>query len=152
MLIRYATVTLRRIAENNTQLSDGTKIPKRTSLVVSNDWMWDSKYYENPETFDPYRFLKMRRTPGQETHAQFVSPSPEHLGFGLGTHACPGRFFAANEIKIFLCHMLLKYDFEFVKGTVPKHRRYGFALHADPQAKICIRRRREEIVLEDISD
>lgn len=143
---------MRREAEEIVKFSDGTTILKGTSLVVSNDWMWDSKYYDNPETFDPYRFLKMRRTPGQETHAQLVTVSPEHLGFGLGTHACPGRFFAANEIKIFLCHMLLKYDFKLVEGTVPQHRRYGFALHADPKAKICIRRRREEIVLEDISD
>lgn len=143
---------MRREAEDAVHLDDGTKIPKGTSLVVANDWMWDPKYYEDPETFDPYRFLKMRRTPGQENHAQLVSPSPSHLGFGLGVHACPGRFFAANEIKIFLCHMLLKYDFKLVEGTVPQHRRYGFALHADPQAKICIRRRREEIVLEDISE
>lgn len=143
---------MRRQAEETIHLSDGTEIPKDTSLVVASDWMWDSTYYDNPETFDPHRFLKMRRTPGQETHAQLVSPSPEHLGFGLGTHACPGRFFAANEIKIFLCHMLLKYDFKLVEGTVPQHRRYGFALHADSQAKNCIRRRHEEIVLEDISD
>lgn len=138
---------MRREAEDTIKLSDGTIIPKGTSLVVSNDRMWDSTYYDNPETFNPYRFLTMRRTQGQEARAQLVSPSPEHLGFGLGTHACPGRFFAANEIKIFLCHMLLKYDFKRAEDTVPQHRRYGFALHADPQAKICLRRRREEIVL-----
>lgn len=143
---------MRREAEDTIKLNDGTIIPKGTSLVVANDRMWDSTYYDSPETFNPYRFLEMRQTPGQEAHAHLVSPSPEHLGFGLGTHACPGRFFAANEIKIFLCHMLLKYDFKLVEGTVLQHRRYGFALHADPQAKIYLRRRREEIVLEDFSD
>lgn len=142
---------MRRRAEDNIRLN-GTEIPKGTSLAVSNNWMWDSHFYKNPEIFDPYLFLNMRQTPGQETHAQLVSPSPEHLGFGLGTHVCPGRFFAANETKIFLCHMLLTYDFRLADGTIPKHRRYGFALHADPRAKIAIRRRREEIVLDDIAD
>lgn len=114
--------------------------------------MWDEKFYENANTFDPYRFLKKRQTPGQGTHAQLVTPSVEHLGWGLGNHACPGRFFAANEMKVFLCHALLKYDFKLAKGSVPQLRRQGFALHADSSARIAIRRRREEIVLEDITD
>lgn len=32
------------------------------------------------------------------------------LGFGFGKHACPGRFFALNEMKIFVAHMVLNYD------------------------------------------
>lgn len=142
---------MRRLVEQDLQLSDGTKIPKNTGLVVAADWHWDSEFYENPRVFDPYRFLKMRQTPGRETHAQLVSPSPEHMGFGLGNHACPGRFFAANELKIFLCHMLLKYDFKLAEGSIPAPQKYGFAWNADPLAKISIRRRREEIVLEDFS-
>ncbi|CAN9385110.1 cytochrome P450 [Alternaria alternata] len=34
------------------------------------------------------------------------------LGFGFGRHACPGRFFALNEMKVFIAHMLLNYDVE----------------------------------------
>jgi cytochrome P450 len=37
------------------------------------------------------------------------------LGFGFGRHACPGRFFALNEMKIFFAHMLLNYDVEYMK-------------------------------------
>lgn len=115
--------------------------------MVSGDWMWDPTFYENPDTFDAYRFLKLRQTPGRETSSHLVSPSPEHLGFGLGKHACPGRFFAANEIKIALCHILLKYDLKLPENSVPRHRKYGLALQADPEAKIMVRRRREEINL-----
>jgi cytochrome P450 len=111
--------------------------------------MWDSEFYENPLSFDPYRFWKMRQTPGRENHAPLVCSSPEHMGFGFGNHACPGRFFASNEIKIFLCHMLLKYDFKLAEGSDPSPQRYGFAWNANPQAKISIRRRRGEVVLED---
>ncbi|KAJ5381499.1 uncharacterized protein N7496_003927 [Penicillium cataractarum] len=145
-------VFIRRIAEENIKLSDGTSIVKGTSLAVPNYWMWDEKFYENPNTFDPYRFLKKRRTPGQGTNAHLVSASAEYLGWGLGKHVCPGRFIASNEIKIFLCHALLKYDFKLAEGSIPQLRRQGFALHADDSAKVSIRRRREEIVLEDIFD
>jgi cytochrome P450 len=34
------------------------------------------------------------------------------LGFGFGKHACPGRFFALNEVKMFVAHMVLNYDVE----------------------------------------
>ena len=142
---------MRRLVGENIQLSDGTKITKGTSIMVAAEWMRDARFYDDPETFDAYRFLKMRQIPGKEAHAQFVSPSPEHLGFGLGNHACPGRFFVANEIKIALCHMLLKYDLKLAEGCAPQYRRYGFAFQADPMGKVSIRRRREEINLEDIS-
>lgn len=149
---RSIKVSLRRVATENTILSDGTQIAKGTSLAIRNDWMWDEKFYENANTFNPYRFLKKRQTLGQGAHAQLVTPSAEHLEWGLGIHACPGRFFAANEMKVFLCHALLKYDFKLAKGSVPQMRRQGFALHADSSARIAIRRRRGEIVLEDITD
>lgn len=30
--------------------------------------------------------------------------------FGYGKHACPGRFFAGNELKLILVKMLEKYE------------------------------------------
>lgn len=138
---------MRRLAQEEIKLSDGTVIPKGAFLVVSNDRMWDPNTYSDPETFDPYRFLKLRETAGHETSAQLVSPSPEHMAFGFGRHACPGRFFAANEIKIALCHILLKYEFKLAEGCEPRARKNGLSLNVDPLAKIAIRRRREEISL-----
>jgi cytochrome P450 len=54
----------------------------------------------------------MRRSgePGKENTLLLVSMIPEYIGFGYGIHACPGRFFAANEVKIALIFMLLNYD------------------------------------------
>lgn len=40
--------------------------------------------------------------------------------------------------------------FQACWGTVFEYRRYGFTMHADPQAKTVIRRCREEIVLEEV--
>lgn len=139
---------MRRVAEKNITLSDGTLIPQDTSLMVSAGSMWDDSIYPSPYKFDPYRFLRLREQPGHETSAQLVSPSPEHMGFGFGKHACPGRFFAANEIKIALCHILLKYEFRLTdewRGVKVVER--GMGLNAEHRAKMEIRRRSEEIEL-----
>ena len=37
------------------------------------------------------------------------------LGFGFGRHACPGRFFALNEMKVCIAHMLLNFEVEYMK-------------------------------------
>ncbi|KAI3531126.1 ent-kaurene oxidase [Colletotrichum filicis] len=107
---------IRRIALKDTKLHNGTKIPKGTKLIVSTSKSWDTDKYPNPEKFNSYRFLRMRKEQGLET-AQFVSTTPNALGFGMGKHACPGRFFAANELKIALSHILLKYDFKLAPGA-----------------------------------
>ncbi|KAJ1325847.1 tenellin biosynthesis cytochrome P450 monooxygenase [Microdochium nivale] len=39
-----------------------------------------------------------------------VSTSDKFMGFSHGSHACPGRFFAANQLKIALAHIALHYD------------------------------------------
>ncbi|KAF9887787.1 hypothetical protein FE257_009593 [Aspergillus nanangensis] len=142
-----SVATMRRFAEADISLSDGKIIPKGTFIFVANNQMWDPEVYADPTTFDPYRFLKLRETPGHATSAQLVSPSPAHMGFGFGKHACPGRFFAVNEVKIALCHILLKYEFRLTEGCTPTKMKMGVSLNADPFAKIDIRRREEEVEL-----
>lgn len=114
--------------------------------MVACNQMWDSSVYPEGDKFDGYRFLSLRQIPGKETSSQLVATSPEHMGFGHGKHACPGRFFAANEMKIALCHMLLKYDFKAVDECPPVLKR-GVSLLANPTGKVAIRRRKEEIAL-----
>src|SRR5579871_6099626 len=57
---------------------------------------------QNPNEFNPFRYLN-KNSPATRIERNY-------LIFGLGKHACPGRFFAINEIKIALHHLLLKYD------------------------------------------
>jgi len=138
---------MRRIALREITLSDGTIIPKNTTVAASESRMWDPSVYPQPEKWDGTRFLKLREESGKEHVAQLVSTSPEHLGFGHGQHACPGRFFAANEVKIALVHLLLKYEWRLPEGVVPKVRSFGFSLGADPFLKMEYRRRETEIEL-----
>ncbi|KAF6795342.1 trichothecene c-8 hydroxylase cytochrome p450 monooxygenase [Colletotrichum musicola] len=127
-------------------LSDGMKIPKGHQVVVSTDRMRDPSIYENPEVFDGYRFIRMREE-GQEAANQLVTTSINHLGFGHGEHGCPGRFFAANEAKIVISQLLLKYDMRLESDAEPVLLRFGFAEEADPNLKVLVKRREEEIAL-----
>ena len=58
------------------------------------------------------------------------------------------HFFASNEIKVALCHLLLKYDFDFVDGKVPEPIRFENSKSIDSKAEIKLRRRKEEIDLD----
>lgn len=139
---------MRRRAMADITLSDGTFIPRNTMLLVySSKQMRDPELYKNPEEFQADRFYDMRKVAGKENQAQFVTTSPEHMGFSHGQHSCPGRFFAANETKILLCHLLLKYDIRVTEGSPRDSVAFGFALIPNPAARLDIRRRKEEIDL-----
>lgn len=36
------------------------------------------------------------------------------LAFGTGKHSCPGRFFAAHEMKLMLAYLVQHYDVEYM--------------------------------------
>lgn len=113
---------MHRTTLDDVTLTDGTTLPKGASLKVFLDTHFNSSVYPEPHKFDAYRFLKLRGQEGQENSWQFVTTSAEHAGFGHGQHACPGRFFASNEVKIVLCYMLLKYDWRLKVGRPVQHR------------------------------
>ncbi|EON97550.1 putative cytochrome p450 protein [Phaeoacremonium minimum UCRPA7] len=140
--------TMRRIVEDPLELSDGTTLPRGAYTMVSFQNLRDPSIYPDPDVFNPRRFLDLRQQPGQENRWQLVSTSPEHLAFGHGLHACPGRFFASNEVKVALCHLLLKYDWKLADGIDrPKDIVYGSEMGVDGNAKVLFRRREEEVPL-----
>jgi cytochrome P450 len=148
--ISSTIAVLQRWTDKDVTLSDGTRVPRNTLLALAINRHWDEEFYPEPEKFDGYRFLQMRSKPGNENVAQFVSTSANHLGFGHGEHACPGRFFASNEVKIIMCHILLKYDWELIEGKHPKRMAYGWVLAADHSAPIRVRRRKEELDIDSL--
>ncbi|CEJ58143.1 hypothetical protein PMG11_06813 [Penicillium brasilianum] len=128
-------------------LHDGTVIPKGETINVVNTRVWDSAVYENPLEWDPYRFLRRRDSGDHAAH--LVSPTPDHMGFGLGKHSCPGRFFAATKIKILLCHILLKYDVKISDEASSKVVSSGNFLFPDATLRISVRRRQENLSIWD---
>jgi cytochrome P450 len=69
-----------------------------------------------------------------------VSTSADYQPFGHGRHACPGRFFAANELKLLLAYMVLNYDIEMLKER-PAGRWVGQTSLPNMKATIKVRRR-----------
>lgn len=141
----------RRQSAATFKLSNGLVIRKGDKIFVDHTNMWNEKFYENANTFDPYRFVRWREE-GNENIAHLVSTSEKHLGFGHGEHACPGRFFAANELKIALCHIVLKYEWKLPEGHDPKEIVFGSALASNPGMKFLIRRREPELDLSTLTD
>jgi cytochrome P450 len=99
---------MRRKAKRTVVLPDGTIIPQGQQIAV------DGYHMSDPDKFDIYRYYRMRTEPNptKASQAHLVSTGPDNLSFSHGVQGCPGRFFAANEMKIALCHLLLKYDWE----------------------------------------
>lgn len=139
--------TFRRQALKDVTLSNGLRIRKGQRVLFDTTHMRDAAYYDAPDTFDGYRFLRMREAPETRSAAQLVTTSVQHTGFGHGQWACPGRFFAANEIKILLCHLLLKFDWKLAEHREPTPVYFGLMVLPDPTAKLLIKRRRAEIDL-----
>nr|QKX96248.1 CYP68J5 [Aspergillus ochraceus] len=137
--------SFRRQATNDIKLKSGFVIKKGTRVVIDSTHMWNPEYYTDPLQYDGYRYFNKRQTPGEDKNALLVSTSANHMGFGHGVHACPGRFFASNEIKIALCHIILNYEWRLPDGFKPQPLNIGMTYLADPNTRMLIRPRKAEI-------
>ncbi|KAJ5029007.1 cytochrome P450 [Bipolaris maydis] len=99
-------LSMKRIAAEKVTLADGTVINKGDYTVVNGKNMADPPIW--PE-----------------------SESPDHMGFGHEDQACPGCFFAANELKIAM--------------YVTPLQEFAEAITIDPNNKVRFRRRQEEL-------
>ncbi|KAK0615418.1 Cytochrome P450 monooxygenase pyr3 [Lasiodiplodia hormozganensis] len=114
----FGPTSLHRRVERPVTLSDGTFLPKGCITAFPTLVMHDPEMYgPDPLKFDGRRYLRMRQQPGQENKGQFVTTSADHFGFGHGKFACPGRFMAANVLKIMIVHLLLRYDWKLAEGA-----------------------------------
>ncbi|KEQ78830.1 putative P450 monooxygenase [Aureobasidium pullulans EXF-150] len=112
----------------------------------------DATFYERPEVYDAFRFSQSRfanqvyhhgpdgSRPSQST-PDLTTTSDTFLVFGHGRHACPGRFFASQEMKLMLAHVVLNYEVE-IKGPRPENRDIGTASLPDNTVQIAVRPRR----------
>lgn len=66
--------------------------------------------------------MRQNGTPTDHARNQFVTTNESNLMFGYGRHACPGRFFAANEIKLILARLILDYDIKLPNGETERYK------------------------------
>ncbi|KAI0254422.1 cytochrome P450 [Lactifluus subvellereus] len=111
-------VIMPRLALRPFTFSNGVTVPAGTLVAVpASAAHRDEETFTKPDEFDGFRFSKLRERDGDLTSRhQVISTSAEQLSFGLGRHTCPGRFFAANEVKALLAHMVVTYDMKFEEG------------------------------------
>ncbi|KAJ7755767.1 cytochrome P450 [Mycena olivaceomarginata] len=124
----------------------GTAMARRNATVgVSMDGLhFDEAYYDHVNEFDAFRFSRAREEPGYgekpHTNEDLITTSVHWLPFSHGIHACPGRFFAANNIKMILAQILLNYDIQPFPSR-PPNISLGDISVVPVKAKMMIRRR-----------
>ncbi|OTA14025.1 hypothetical protein BTJ68_15600 [Hortaea werneckii EXF-2000] len=123
--------SMNRLVKSDVQLSDGTVLPAGARIMIAPRYL-DPDVYEEPLKFDAYRFLREREKPGQRSTWVWSWP------------AClSGRFFASNEIKIALAHLLLKYDWRADPTDKTSEMQFEGNVMTDPKVKVQLRRRAE---------
>ena len=84
-------MTLSRKALKDFMFSDGTFIPKGTSVAAATlSLHHDKNFYDNPDVFEPFRFADILEEDGKGPKHQFASTSTEYLPFGHGRYAWYG--------------------------------------------------------------
>ncbi|KAH8092525.1 cytochrome P450 [Cristinia sonorae] len=145
------SIVMTRRALQDFTFSDGTFVPRGAFVsAAATATHYDVENYDRAGEFDPWRFSSARaQGEGEGTKHQMVSTSKEYVPFGHGRHACPGRFFAANELKAMMAHVVVTYDVSLEgesessgQGKVPDPMWVVTALVPNPTAKVLFRRRR----------
>ncbi|KAJ7845586.1 cytochrome P450 [Mycena leptocephala] len=137
-----SAVAILREVVKDFALSDGTTVPAGTLVGVPIlAEHHDKANHVNADTFDPFRFSRMREEMGEGFKCNMVTPSSDFLAFGIGRHACPGRFFAVNEQKLIMSHVIMTYDFKLKDGVRPEDEWVAMIGGANSTAEVMFRRR-----------
>ncbi len=112
-------------------------LPRGTKLIPSNYWiMHDPKYWSNPESFIPERFI--------HEDSKSFEPDERCIPFGMGKRNCLGKNLAQVEFFLFLAGFVQ--SFEFVLPTEVAARELeptvGFILGC-PDYNIVLKERRK---------
>lgn len=119
-------------------LSDGTYLPYGVRVCFASHAIQtdSSAYPDRPDEWDAFRFSRPReeyqarveagadpehlRKVLEQKNTALIATGGDWLSFGHGRHACPGRFFASQEMKLMLAHIVMNYDIA-IEGGRPKN-------------------------------
>ncbi|KAF9458999.1 cytochrome P450 [Collybia nuda] len=146
-------LTMLRKAVAPYSFADGTTIPAGTTVAAATSAIHiNPNVYDDPETFDPWRFSSMRERAvnsddsvtreADDMRFRFTGTGPGYLAFGGGRHVCPGRFFVSIVMKAFIARLIMDYDLKMeCEGVRPKDEWFGSNCVPNRHAKIMFRRR-----------
>ena len=110
---------------------------------------FDDQFYNEAAKFDAFRFSRAReaaeaaKDEGKDVpvlNEDMVTTSPHFLAFSHGVHACPGRFFAANQLKLLLATFVMNYDVKPLASR-PPNTPLGDVMIPPIKATMFVRRR-----------
>ncbi|KAL2043499.1 hypothetical protein N7G274_003806 [Stereocaulon virgatum] len=150
----FTVVSLMRVisATNGLKLDDATVIPKGVRVGAPMQAIHhDSSFYHDPFRFNAFRFSETCESPrprGQphqnraqtRTKELSTNTNEKFLTYGIGRHACPGRFFASQMMSLALAYVVQNYDVEHISKR-PKSQPILNILMPPTSATIRIRRR-----------
>ncbi|RPA97481.1 cytochrome P450 [Choiromyces venosus 120613-1] len=141
-----STITMMRKSLIPYTFSDGTHLPTGTWIAAPATALQRSLLsIPNPAVFNGFRWERLRveeEEAGRPGRYAAVTTSFEHLVFGHGKHACPGRFFAVNELKVLLAHVVGRFEMRCLpEQGRPKNWIFGVACRADPEGVVEFRLR-----------
>ena len=157
---------MRKVMVDNLYTEDGILLPKGAMVsILAHPAQCDGDVYDEPLKFDPFRFSRIReqssgtstpvsvsdsgetRTGSKDGSLTAVSTGPQHLIFGHGRHACPGRFLLDFELKMILYYLFLNYEVELLpeyEGKRPEVQWVAEAMMPPGNGKIRVKRRAEK--------
>ncbi|EAW09122.1 cytochrome P450 [Aspergillus clavatus NRRL 1] len=136
-------ITAQRMTVRPHTFKDGLHLPAGVIFQFPADAVHhDPAIYPRPDQFAGYRFLHLRETVDANRY-HFASVSDTMLGFGAGSHACPGRFFTSLAIKLILVVLLTQYEVKLADcdGSRPANGFNDFNMGPSREATIMIRKR-----------
>ncbi|PPR01642.1 hypothetical protein CVT26_013125 [Gymnopilus dilepis] len=127
-------------------LSNGVTLPAGTFVSFPTCAIHlDEQHYHNSHEFQGFRFAEMTvgERPDTTGTNQLVTLAPEFLAFGIGRHACPGRFFASYTLKVALAHVLLNFDVDFLDSSNTQVMKFWFQALSIPYStpELILRKR-----------
>jgi len=123
--------------------SDGTHLPAGAWMGAPAAEIQKSNFIPNPTVFDGFRWERMgveNQISGKSGKYSAVTTSFDHLVWGHGKYACPGRFFATTVEKILLSYIIERFEVRCPEGR-PKNKLFGMACVADPEGVIELKMR-----------
>ncbi|KAG4434791.1 hypothetical protein IFR05_009726 [Cadophora sp. M221] len=135
--------------KNGVTLPTGERLPRGTKVGIhAYPVHHDESYYKDPYTFNPMRFCSLEEklidgpeNSGGNKGTALVTTSSIFMPFSHGRHACPGRFFASQQLKLVLAYIALNYDIQPIASRPAND---WFVGSQGPPLEVRVRIRRRE--------
>ncbi|KAL4947594.1 cytochrome P450 [Aspergillus filifer] len=112
-------VAIRRKALTDYTFSSGSPSVRAGSILCVPLYgvARNGRIYPDPEQFDGKRFLNGRC---KDTSRKFTDVSENHLIWGYGSLACPGRHHASLILKMVIVHIVVNYSLQLADPEMPR--------------------------------